>query len=566
MSISRAIARRVNGIVRIVVAVGVASTALVVAGPAPTAAAAETKLKDCTDAFPDASDNWDSYGVRSEDPTTLNRKMTCAKMKSTDGKIKVPPVSSKTWKTEAPIGYYRQETDKWRQSSAISWSIAEKLDDCITKPSYMVTGNNSSLESRHFAVNVLWTAPSPKCKDLKPDKVDFVGKIGTGFFSINATKGNVGFLDPKWTYVQVKASSEAADRLYSEASYRYHGFRFEDPTDKTSQKIAFCRTDTNGNPVNLEPGVEDCDFWSLNLGTYCTLVYNGVMDTFTNKPGPNVRDDCKIAVCDSPKGSTDEAPAFCSQFATTLSASLSNDDGAADGPAPVAPDENGIVLIEAQGSLAEPPNLRCPEGTAPIFVEGALVAAPGDDFTELDGVPDPLPVIHPAGAFVPARPEFAAVRAALQITCRSLGESLLQVDDKIYGTERADKVSDDRPNTHAFLGFGDDHMRSTGDLAVILAGPGRDVVTASGASSVVRGGPGDDTLIAAGADILLIGGIGRDVLIGAPNATTIINARDGQPGDLVLCRSPKNRVFADPGDIVIGACASIRRGGEITAS
>jgi hypothetical protein len=554
MPMSRVVANRVNRGARIVVAMALAATALAVAGPAPTVSASE-KLKDCTKEFPGASDNWDSYGVRFQDAVTMNKQFTCAKIKGTDGKLRVYPNSSKTWSTDAPTGYYRQETDKWRESDAIWWSIGEKYDDCITPPSVSFTANNKASESRHFAVNVLWTAPSQKCKDAP-----FVGKIGSDFFSVNATKGNRGFLDPKWTYAQLKASSAASSGIYADAAYRYHGYRMEN-----GSKIDFCRKDADGTPVILDSGAEDCDLWSLNLGTFCNMYFAHKFDDLTtNQPGANVPDDCRIAVCDSPKKSTDSTPPFCTST-TSLSASLSTSDDQADGQ-PSAPDENGIVLIEAQGSLADPPGLRCPEGSAPIFVEAALLAAPGDDFTELDGVPDPLPVIHPGGAFVPARPEFSAVRSALQVTCRSLGESLLRTGDKIYGTEQADSVSDDRSSTHAYLGFGDDHMRSTGASAVILAGPGRDVVTASGASSVVRGGPGDDKLIAGGVDILLIGGIGRDVLIGAPNATTLINARDGQPGDLVLCRSPKNRVFADPGDTVIGACASVRRGGPIAAS
>jgi hypothetical protein len=543
---------RVNRLIPLAIAIGVASAALAVAERAPTASASQ--LKDCANEFPGASSNWDSYGVRFEEAVTLNRALTCAKMKSTDGKIKVPPVSSKTWKTTAPVGYYRQETDKWRQSSAISWSIAEKFDDCITEPMFTVTGNNSALESRHFAVNVLWTAPSPECKK-KSSKVDFVGKIGSEFFRINADKGSVGFLDPKWTFDELKASSGAADRIYADAAYRHHGFRIED-----SGKIDFCRKDVDGNPIDKQdsPGVPDCDFWSINLGTFCSLYFNGQFTAALNQPGDNVPEDCRIAVCDSPKKSTDAPVKFC-ELTATVSASSSTGDVATDDAGSIAPDENGIVLIEAHGSLAEPPSLRCPESTAPIFVEAVLLAEPGDDVAELDGVPDPLPVIHPGGASIVTVPEFGAVRSALQVTCRSLGEELLRVGDQILGTERADRVSDDRLGTHAFLGFGDDIMSSTGASAVILAGPGRDLVAASGASSVVRGGPGDDRLVASGADILLIGGIGRDVLIGAPNAVTLINALDGQPGDVVLCRSPKNRVFVDYGDTVIGACANVDR-------
>ena len=52
---------------------------------------------------------------------------------------------------------------------------------------------------------------------------------------------------------------------------------------------------------------------------------------------------------------------------------------------------------------------------------------------------------------------------------------------------------------------------------------------------------------------MLIGGPGPDTFYGGPGMT-IINARDGMPGDVINCASKKNLVLADKGDVINGPC------------
>ena len=54
-------------------------------------------------------------------------------------------------------------------------------------------------------------------------------------------------------------------------------------------------------------------------------------------------------------------------------------------------------------------------------------------------------------------------------------------------------------------------------------------------------------------NVVLVGGTGRDRLVGS-HGRTLINARDGAGGDVVVCRSSANIVLADPGDTTTGPC------------
>lgn len=519
-----------------------------VAAPPPTVSADHDDVAACPSS--------DSYGVQSENSVTKDKKFACASMRSS-GKIKVSPWGTKSWTTSAPSGYYRQTSSRWRQSSAISFSSAEvaPVGALCTAPSYTTTGSNSNISnSRYFAVNVLMVAPH----DCVPDKGP--GSVGSGYYSTNADDGRAGVLDPKWNRSQLQAAGDASHRIKLDSAFRYHGFRVDtNPTTNVQTRVEFCRKDGNGNPAVVN-GKEDCDNWSLNVGAFCVGYFSGAYRAVPNQPGASVPDDCRTVMCDSPQKSGTTLPAFCTPPA--IDPAALTDAGALEpqGVGALArPNPDGTILLEDFGSLAEPPSLQCPQGSAPIFVEAALLA--GNDTTLLDGIDDLEPVIGPGGASIAPRPEFDdpafdSIRTGLQVTCRTLGLKMVTRGGMVLGTERADFITGRRASMTFFLGLGNDEVlvASSAASAVVLAGPGADKVTAWGKSSVVRGGPGNDTLTASGADILLIGGLGQDRLVGAKNAVTRINALDGQPGDVVVCNSSKNGVLADPGDTIIGPC------------
>jgi Ca2+-binding RTX toxin-like protein len=117
-------------------------------------------------------------------------------------------------------------------------------------------------------------------------------------------------------------------------------------------------------------------------------------------------------------------------------------------------------------------------------------------------------------------------------------------------------------------GPGADTLVLRAKRSTAFGSPGRDQITVRAARSAADGGMGKDSLLSLttkpGRDgrrsggAMLIGGPGRDLLIGGRGPDRI-NAADGAPGDVVLCRGTRNRVLADPGDTVRGQCRWVDR-------
>lgn len=85
-------------------------------------------------------------------------------------------------------------------------------------------------------------------------------------------------------------------------------------------------------------------------------------------------------------------------------------------------------------------------------------------------------------------------------------------------------------------GLGDDSFIAKVKGAAASDGIGDDVLrSTTSKSTLLNGGPGNDTFY---------GGAGK----------TLINAKDGQRGDVVYCGSKKNVVLADKGDTIVGPC------------
>lgn len=116
----------------------------------------------------------------------------------------------------------------------------------------------------------------------------------------------------------------------------------------------------------------------------------------------------------------------------------------------------------------------------------------------------------------------AAVAATIQGT---------RGDDVLTGTPGPDRI-----NGRA----GDDRIRGRGGNDTLLGGPGDDLLSGDAGNDVLVGGPGQDTLL---------GGAGNDT----------IRAVDGEP-DTISCGEGRDRVFADPQDVVAGDCEVVRRG------
>ena len=141
-----------------------------------------------------------------------------------------------------------------------------------------------------------------------------------------------------------------------------------------------------------------------------------------------------------------------------------------------------------------------------------------------------------------------------QVVCRPQGAYAQSLGAQSYGTRGRDTLSISRRNGTVLAGPGADRIRATGANSSVWGGLGRDRIAIAGRDSIAAGGPGRDRIIAVGPGRqLLWGGPGPDVLIGGPG-NTLINARDGQGGDRIICRSASNRVMLDAGDVTTGAC------------
>jgi hypothetical protein len=94
---------------------------------------------------------------------------------------------------------------------------------------------------------------------------------------------------------------------------------------------------------------------------------------------------------------------------------------------------------------------------------------------------------------------------------------------------------------------------------------GNDILRGGSGNDKLFGGPGNDALYGGLGNDRLVGGAGNDTFYGGPGADTIVdhrgrsrvftgkgrdvvNVRDGQGDDVVICGSPKTMVRADPGD------------------
>ncbi len=188
--------------------------------------------------------------------------------------------------------------------------------------------------------------------------------------------------------------------------------------------------------------------------------------------------------------------------------------------------------------------LSCPKGTYVLHADGAS----GGPATRL-GVSTSgrkVTITSPASN--------VGARMSAQAFCRQDNMGMMIVGYKAYGTRGPDLIRSGVKSGLAFAGPGPDRVALTGAGSMTWGGPGSDRIIVQGKDSSSHGGPGRDRIVAKGtARTMVIGGPGRDVLIGG-KAVTHINAQDGNPGDRIICRSSKNVVMLDVGDITSGPC------------
>ncbi|BBL75772.1 hypothetical protein MishRS11D_28700 [Methylomagnum ishizawai] len=209
----------------------------------------------------------------------------------------------------------------------------------------------------------------------------------------------------------------------------------------------------------------------------------------------------------------------------------------------------GMKVLDKTAVMPTQLTLTCPKGFSPIHAESFSSGSDDAILWETERGVTALPT-----------PNLDGQSVSLQLSCRNKSAKLFSLaygDIGIaLGTVKSDRISTPSAHSAVFGGLGDDELWADKDRSVVLGGLGNDTITVNATDAVAIGGDGNDTLKAVNAGrSLLVGGPGKDTFYGSPDGETHINARDGYDGDLIICKSDKNTVLSDSGDILRGPCS-----------
>lgn len=206
--------------------------------------------------------------------------------------------------------------------------------------------------------------------------------------------------------------------------------------------------------------------------------------------------------------------------------------------------------ITVTGLARKPLTARCSPGADLIEAEGAYMPK-----SSADRGYAPAPIVRGSRATLPATSGLPGYNH-FTVMCYRTNAHLVRLAATVIGTIHADTWKGGATGVTVLAGQGGDRVRVRG-ASVALGGVGRDALQVAGRDAVVDGGMGADHLKAtAAARTLLIGGPGRDTFIGS-SGKTYINAADGEQ-DTVRCQSARNRVIADPQDVLMGPCTVVK--------
>ena len=146
--------------------------------------------------------------------------------------------------------------------------------------------------------------------------------------------------------------------------------------------------------------------------------------------------------------------------------------------------------------------------------------------------------------------------AILQVTCRPISASAV-VEGRIgRGSVGPDRLATLAGNGIISGGLGDDRLIARHSGTLLDGGFDADTLIVQADGGGAYGGFGNDRLEARGEGSILNGGPGID-RFSSGSKVTLINARDGRPGDIIVCGSSLTRVRADRGDVVYGPCTMV---------
>jgi hypothetical protein len=198
-----------------------------------------------------------------------------------------------------------------------------------------------------------------------------------------------------------------------------------------------------------------------------------------------------------------------------------------------------VTAITRRSSNPDRLRLTCAEGSSPVL--GTLLTnrrLPSDALTY-------------TSRGVRVRGDLPSGPMTLQVLCRATSAGVSKGAFRA-GSVRPDTFSTSRVNSTLLGGVGADRLTIQHRGGTAFGGVGGDTITVM-QRGVAVGGPGRDILVSLVSGAVLEGGPGADRFTGA-DGDTLINARDGKPGDRITCMSTLNKVLIDEGDLLIGPC------------
>ena len=210
---------------------------------------------------------------------------------------------------------------------------------------------------------------------------------------------------------------------------------------------------------------------------------------------------------------------------------------------PAVPSADSVYVSIAEARGTGDLSVRCPRGQA---VQSMYAGSSGMTFAPQRFTPSG------DGTGVRLRGR-AGVEAMLQVACRPVTSKAV-VSGKIgRGSIGPDRMTSRKPGGLITGGLGADRLVARDRRTALDGGFGNDHLVVKAGESAATGGFGNDVLEARADKVLLVGGLGAD-RFATGTGLILVNARDGQSGDVVVCGSSLTRVRADKGDVLIGPC------------
>lgn len=499
---------------------------------------------------------------------------TCA-YQAESGEKKIGSWNTQSWTSSTAKGYSKR-TDTVHQTGSVTItyiytnSAGTGLGSSIT-----YTAFNGATSSRHWGAGVIWNTSSA-------GSVDSSQYASTGY-DFNINKFTVGSIPGVGGPNVIQAGSAASYTVYVQDPdggtvptgavqiYRQVGSQRSTP-GKTCSGSTIAGSDVPVTGVGmLYNGAALVTTSALPAGSYnLYAVYSGTLNS-QNKglycsapPNSGVTAANSVNFPLTVQASNMAAGSVGGQASESLNLLPTSDGAASDEPA----GDESVVSSRGEVGTAKP-SLKVINRTFNVGRNGgakSVTVKCGSGWVPMQTNASSSTRVLPENLFSVAGSRVgirsgklpAGTKVNFQTVCRPANAKVAKSKGSFYGSRWADRLSTQRVGTTIFGGLGNDVITVRHSKSGAWGGAGSDRIIVTSKKGFANGGVGNDYLEAKrSGKVLLVGGLGRDTLVGA-KGKTLINARDGQGGDRIICNSKKNRVAYDKGDKLIGPCSKYR--------